>query len=105
MLGPLAELLTISDGAQEAIAAALGAASGAVAVAGLDAAVAILTALKDQNAGRAGLIIGSPAPDTASRRPPADADTARSQSSRSGHRAGGTRGHRRGPARRRPCLR
>ena len=71
MLGPLAELLTVQDGAQEAIAAALGAASGAIAVTGLDAAVAILAALKDQKAGRAGLIIGSPG-DTA-RRPPAAA--------------------------------
>ena len=70
VLGPLAELLTIQDGAQEAIAAALGAASGAIAVTGLDAAVAILAALKDQKAGRAGLIIGSPGGDTA-RRPPA----------------------------------
>ena len=71
VLGPLAELLTVQDGAQEAIAAALGAASGAIAVTGLDAAVAILAALKDQKAGRAGLIIGSPG-DTA-RRPPAAA--------------------------------
>jgi chromosome segregation protein len=70
VLGPLAELLTIQDGAQEAIAAALGAASGAIAVTGLDAAVAILATLKDQKAGRAGLIIGSPGGDTA-RRPSA----------------------------------
>ena len=59
VLGPLAELLTVQDGAQEAIAAALGAASGAVVVAGLDAAVAILTALRRQDAGRAGLVIGA----------------------------------------------
>ena len=69
VLGPLAELLTIQDGAQEAIAAALGAASGAIAVTGLDAAVAILAALKDQKAGRAGLVIGSPG--GTARRPPA----------------------------------
>jgi chromosome segregation protein len=60
VLGPLAELLTVQDGAQEAIAAALGGASGSVAVADLDAAVAILDTLKEQNAGRAGLVIGSP---------------------------------------------
>ncbi|MGA3151297.1 MAG: chromosome segregation protein SMC [Streptosporangiaceae bacterium] len=59
VIGPLASLLTVADGAQEAIAAALGAAAGAVAVAGLDAAVAILTALKSQDAGRAGLVIGT----------------------------------------------
>jgi chromosome segregation protein len=69
VLGPLAELLTVQDGAQEAIAAALGAASGSVAVADLDAAVVILGALKEQNAGRAGLVVGSlSAPDRAGRR-------------------------------------
>jgi chromosome segregation protein len=64
VLGPLAELLRIEDGGQDAIAAALGAASGAVAVADLDAAVAILAGLKEQDRGRAGLIVadraGSP---------------------------------------------
>ena len=59
MIGPLASLLTVADGAQEAIAAALGAAAGAVAVAELDAAVAILAALKSQDAGQAGLVIGT----------------------------------------------
>jgi chromosome segregation protein len=63
VLGPLARLLTVADGAQDAIAAALGAASGAVAVAGLDAAVAILAALKAGDRGRAGLLVtGSPLP-------------------------------------------
>ena len=57
VLGPLAALLTVSDGAQEAIAAALGVAAGAVAVDGLDVAVGILEALKTQDAGRAGLVI------------------------------------------------
>ena len=57
MLGPLATLLTVADGAQEAIAAALGAAAGAVAVDGLDAAVAILASLRATGAGRAGLVI------------------------------------------------
>jgi chromosome segregation protein len=59
VLGPLAQLLTVADGAQEAIAAALGAASGSVVVAGLDAAVDIMTALRSQDAGRAGLVIAS----------------------------------------------
>jgi chromosome segregation protein len=57
VLGPLAELLTVADGAQEAIAAALGAAAGSVAVASLDAAVAIMTALRSRDAGRAALVI------------------------------------------------
>ena len=59
VLGPLAQLLTVADGAQEAIAAALGAAAGSVVVAGLDAAVDILAALRRQEAGRAGLVIAS----------------------------------------------
>ncbi|HXW46591.1 MAG TPA: chromosome segregation protein SMC [Streptosporangiaceae bacterium] len=57
VLGSLAELITVQDGAGEAVAAALGAASGAVAVADLDAAVTILSTLKHQGSGRAGLII------------------------------------------------
>jgi chromosome segregation protein len=57
VLGSLAELLTVQNGAEEAITAALGAAAGAVAVADLDAAVAILTALREQDAGQAGLVI------------------------------------------------
>ncbi len=59
VLGPLAHLLTVQEGAQEAIAAALGAAAGSVVVAGLDSAVDILTALRDQDAGRAGLVIAA----------------------------------------------
>ncbi|HEY2315247.1 MAG TPA: AAA family ATPase, partial [Streptosporangiaceae bacterium] len=56
---PLAQLLTVQDGAQEAIAAALGAAAGSVVVAGLDSAVGILTALRSRDAGRAGLVIAA----------------------------------------------
>jgi len=64
VLGPLATLLTVADGAQEAIAAALGAAAGAVAVDGPDAAVAILRSLRSAGSGQAGLVIagGSPSP-------------------------------------------
>jgi chromosome segregation protein len=80
VLGPLAALLTVSDGAQEAITAALGAAAGAVAVDGLEAAVDILTALRSQDAGRAGLVIagnGDAAPPAAAERLPADVTLAR----------------------------
>jgi chromosome segregation protein len=59
VLGPLAQLLTVADGAQEAIAAALGAAAGSVVVDGLDAAADIMTALRSRNEGRAGLVIAS----------------------------------------------
>jgi chromosome segregation protein len=65
VLGPLAALLTVADGAQEAIAAALGTASGAVAVDGLDAAVAILAALRTTDAGQAGLVIAGGPPSAA----------------------------------------
>jgi chromosome segregation protein len=59
VLGPLAQLLTVSDGAQEAVAAALGAAAGAVVVDGLDVAVDIMAALRSRHEGRAGLVIAS----------------------------------------------
>jgi chromosome segregation protein len=62
VLGSVAALVTVQDGAEEAIAAALGAAADAVAVAGLDAAVAILAALKTEDGGSAGLVVaGAPA--------------------------------------------
>ena len=62
VLGSVAELLTVQDGAADAIAAALGAAAGAVAVSGLDAAVAILAALKSEDAGQAALMIAAERP-------------------------------------------
>ena len=66
VLGSVAELLTVEDGAADAIAAALGAAADAVAVSGLDAAVAIIAALKSEDAGQA---------DAGDRRRPAGAGT------------------------------
>jgi len=57
VLGSVADLLTVQDGAADAITAALGAAADAVAVSGLDAAVDILTALKSEDAGQATLMI------------------------------------------------
>ena len=57
VLGAVAALVSVDAGAQEAIAAALGGAADAVAVTGLDAAVAILEALKGEDAGSAGLVI------------------------------------------------
>ncbi|MHB1873982.1 MAG: chromosome segregation protein SMC [Streptosporangiaceae bacterium] len=61
VLGPLAEMLTVADGAAEAITAALGGAAGAVAVADLESAAAVLRALRDRQAGRADLIIAAQA--------------------------------------------
>jgi chromosome segregation protein len=62
VLGPLAALLTVEEGAADAIAAALGAASGAVAVCGLEAATAILEELRGQGTGRAELVIAADKP-------------------------------------------
>jgi len=59
VLGPLAELLTVADGATEAIAAAFGASASAVAVRDLQAAADILRTLRDRQAGRADLVIGA----------------------------------------------
>ncbi|WP_460625073.1 chromosome segregation SMC family protein, partial [Kitasatospora kifunensis] len=62
VLGPAAELLTVVPGHEVAIAAALGAAADAVAVADLDAAAAALRLLRERDAGRAALLIaGAPA--------------------------------------------
>jgi chromosome segregation protein len=62
VLGPLAELVTVADGAAEAIAAALGASAGAVAVADVEAAVEILRRLRASQAGRAELVIADAGP-------------------------------------------
>jgi chromosome segregation protein len=71
VIGGVAALLTVAEGAQEAITAALGGAADAVAVAGLDAAVAILTGLKGADAGTTGLVIADagagPAPGQVAR--------------------------------------
>ncbi|HEY7429781.1 MAG TPA: AAA family ATPase [Streptosporangiaceae bacterium] len=58
VIGSVANLLTVADGAQEAITAALGGAADAVAVAGMDAAVRILVRLKEADAGSTGLLVG-----------------------------------------------
>ena len=59
MVGAFAAMLTVEDGAADAIAAALGASATAVAVSGLDEAAAILAALKVEDAGRADLVIAA----------------------------------------------
>ncbi len=70
VLGPFAERLAVAEGFEVAIAAALGAAANAVAVAGLDAAAEILAILRRDDAGRAGLVIAAAFAD-ASEEPPA----------------------------------
>ena len=68
VLGPFAERLQVAEGYEVAVAAALGAAADAVAVAGLDAAADILAALRRDDAGSAGLVIAS-TPSTPSATP------------------------------------
>ncbi len=62
VLGSFAAQLTVADGYQKAIAAALGAAAEALTVNGLDAAVDVLTGIRTANAGTVGLVIASPSP-------------------------------------------
>jgi chromosome segregation protein len=59
VLGSVAALLTVEAGAETAVAAALGPAADAVAVDGFAAALDALARLKDDNLGRAGLLVAS----------------------------------------------
>ncbi|MEU9995153.1 chromosome segregation protein SMC [Streptomyces sp. NPDC050848] len=77
LLGPAAELLTVTPGYEIPLAAALGAAADAVAVTGPRAAAEALRLLRKQDAGRAALLLtGTEAPagqaDTAGRPRAAD---------------------------------
>ena len=58
LLGSVAALLSVRPGYESAIAAALGSAADAVAVADVDAAVGAISHLKDADLGRAGLVLG-----------------------------------------------
>jgi chromosome segregation protein len=60
VLGSVAALLSVQSGYETAIAAALGAAADAVAVVDVGSAVDAIRLLKDDDAGRAGLLVGSP---------------------------------------------
>ncbi|GAA1872241.1 chromosome segregation protein SMC [Myceligenerans crystallogenes] len=59
VLGSVAALLGVEPGFEDAVAAALGPLADAVAVSGLDAAVDALRLLRDEDAGRASLLVGS----------------------------------------------
>ena len=59
VLGAVAALLSVDDGAQAAVAAALGTAADAVAVTDLDAATAVIAELKSRDGGKVGAVIGS----------------------------------------------
>lgn len=64
LLGSVAALVSVRSGFEAAVAAALGNAADAVAVSGPDSAVGALGRLKDEDLGRAGLVLGgAPAAD------------------------------------------
>ncbi|MEV7421888.1 AAA family ATPase [Streptomyces sp. NPDC091212] len=63
LLGPAAELLTVTPGHEIPVAAALGAAADAIAVAGPSAAADAIRLLRRQDAGRAALLLGGPPAD------------------------------------------
>jgi chromosome segregation protein len=69
VLGPLAELITMADGASEAIAAALGRSAAAVVVSDVGAAADILRMLRSSDAGRVDLAIAESDGSGAARRP------------------------------------
>ncbi|MFI0779146.1 AAA family ATPase [Streptomyces sp. NPDC021212] len=72
VLGPAAELLTVTPGFEVPVAAALGAAADAIAVADPTAAAEAIRLLRTEDAGRATLLPGGPAVP-ATRTPTADA--------------------------------
>jgi chromosome segregation protein len=58
LLGSVAALLSVRDGHEAAIAAALGSAADAVAVTGVDSAIDAIEHLRTEDLGRAGLVLG-----------------------------------------------
>ena len=62
VLGSVAALLTVEPGFETAVAAALGSVADAVAVRDVGAAEAAIRLLKDDDAGRVGLLVGGTAP-------------------------------------------
>jgi chromosome segregation protein len=59
VLGPMSALISVEEGAQAAIAAALGDAANAIAMTGVDAATAAIAKLRNRNAGKVGAVIAS----------------------------------------------
>ena len=65
MLGSVAALLTVQQGYEAAVAAALGSAADAVAVRDVDSAIGAIAHLKDDDLGRAGILLGGAEVDDA----------------------------------------
>jgi chromosome segregation protein len=76
VLGSLAALLGVAAGDEDAIVAALGASADAVAVQSVEAAVDAIRFLREQDAGRAGLVVADAAPAGDDARAPAPAGAA-----------------------------
>ncbi|MDX3417034.1 chromosome segregation protein SMC [Streptomyces sp. MD20-1-1] len=70
LLGPAAELLTVTPGYEVPLAAAFGAAADALAVSSTSAAADAIRLLRKQDAGRAALLVMGLASDTAGETPP-----------------------------------
>jgi chromosome segregation protein len=73
VLGSFAARLKVAEGHEVAVAAALGTAAEAVAVTSLEAAAEILSTLRRDDAGSAGLVIATPSAPATSSAPPASA--------------------------------
>ncbi|MGA5316674.1 chromosome segregation protein SMC [Streptomyces pseudogriseolus] len=73
LLGPAAELLTVTPGYEVPLAAAFGAAADALTVSSPSAAADAIRLLRKQDAGRAALLVTGPFPDTAEPAPAAPA--------------------------------
>ncbi|MGW1026834.1 AAA family ATPase [Streptomyces sp. NPDC002577] len=96
LLGPAAELLSVSTGFEVPVAAALGAAANAVAVANPSTAAEAIRLLRKQDAGRAAMLLGGApepvAPAAARTRGGAPAGAVGSEPQGSGGRVGGDGG-------------
>ncbi|MFJ4619357.1 AAA family ATPase [Streptomyces sp. NPDC088812] len=88
LLGPAAELLTVTPGYEVPLAAALGAAADALAVTTPSAAADALRLLRKQDAGRAALLLATDTPDSTA--PPAGAAASDSTASPVGALGSGT---------------
>ncbi len=75
VLGPLATLLRVDAGSQAAVAAALGDVADAIVVTGIDAAMRAIVLLKEEDAGRAALVIADSERARAARPPVREAGT------------------------------
>ncbi|MEU6096108.1 AAA family ATPase [Streptomyces sp. NPDC047079] len=89
LLGPAAELLTVTPGHEVALAAAFGAAADAIAVTNPASAAEAIRLLRKQDAGRAALLLAGPAGEEPADEPPTDGPVTRPGTGDGSTRAGG----------------